>query len=188
MFYNTGIATYVWILTNHKEKKRRGFVQLINAVDLWKKMKKSLGSKRKELGEDDIDAIVKAFGRFKESKICKIVRNADFGYSTVTVERPLKDEKGAVETDKRGKAKPDSSLRDTENVPLSEDIDEYIAREVLPHVPDAWIDRSKTKIGYEIPFTRYFYTYIPPRPLEEIDAELAAKTKKIMKLLGEIAK
>lgn len=188
MFYNTGIATYIWILTNHKEQKRKGKVQLVNGVDFWKKMKKSLGSKRKELGADDIEKITKAFGSFRKSDICRIVPNEEFGYSTITVERPLKNEKGEVELDKKGNPKPDASLRDTENVPLSDDIEAYFKREVLPHVPDAWIDDSKTKVGYEIPFTRYFYKYVPPRPLEEIDRDLKAKTEKIMKLLSEIAK
>lgn len=186
MFYNTGIATYVWILSNHKERKRKGKIQLINAVELWKKMKKSLGSKRKELGDDDIRKIVKTFGSFKESEISRIVPASEFGYSTITVERPLRDGKGRIETDRKGQPKADSSLRDTENVPLSEDIDAYFAREVAPHVPDAYIDRSKTKVGYEIPFTRYFYKYVPPRPLEEIDRDLKAKTETILKLLGEI--
>ena len=187
MFYNTGIATYVWILTNHKAPARKGKVQLINGIDLWKKMKKSLGSKRKELGEEHIELLTKTFGNFKETDICRIVPNVEFGYSTITVERPLRNEKGAIETDRKGNPKPDSSLRDTENVPLSDDIEAYFKREVLPHVPDAWIDHAKTKVGYEIPFTRYFYTYKPPRPLEEIDRDLKAKTEKIMKLLGEIS-
>jgi type I restriction enzyme M protein len=310
MFYNTGIATYVWILSNHKAPKRKGKIQLINAINLWKKMKKSLGSKRKELGEDDIETISKTFGSFKESDICRIVPNQAFGYSTITVERPLrigydfspakviefmgskanadmtrlaelfekitdddigmdfqqflglagagylsqsvgKEEqasnssiltlvlekklrgkyftsresfenflaaalaKGKVRMVQRGytilerhfqvqddraepvpakgkkkpmaEYEPDSSLRDTENVPLTEDIDAYFRREVLPHIPDAWIDPSKTRVGYEIPFTRYFYKYTPPRPLEEIDSDLKVKTEKIMKLLGEIS-
>jgi type I restriction enzyme M protein len=187
MFYNTGIATYVWIITNHKTPKRRGKVQLINAVELWKKMKKSLGAKRKELGDEHIEAITKSFGKFKESEICRIVPNTEFGYTAITVERPLRDAKGKAETDKKGNLKPDSSLRDTENVPLSEDIEAYFKREVLPHVSDAWIDHAKDKVGYEIPFTRYFYKYTPPRPLEEIDRDLKAKTDKIMKLLSEIA-
>ena len=187
MFYNTGIATYVWILTNHKAPERKGKIQLINGIDLWKKMKKSLGSKRKELGEEHIELLTKTFGNFKETDICRIVPNVEFGYSTITVERPLRNEKGAIETDRKGNPKPDSSLRDTENVPLSDDIEAYFKREVLPHVPDAWIDHSKTKVGYEIPFTRYFYKYTPPRPLEEIDRDLKAKTEKILKLLGEIS-
>ncbi|HRW25398.1 MAG TPA: class I SAM-dependent DNA methyltransferase [Spirochaetia bacterium] len=187
MFYNTGIATYIWILTNHKAPERRGKVQLINGIDLWNKMKKSLGSKRKELGDEHIELITKTFGNFRKTKICRIVPNAEFGYSTITVERPLRNERGEIETDRKGNPKPDSSLRDTENVPLSDDVEAYFEREVLPHVPDAWIDHAKTKVGYEIPFTRYFYKYVPPRPLEEIDRDLKAKTEKIMKLLGEIS-
>lgn len=187
MFYNTGIATYVWLLTNHKAPERKGKVQLINGIDLWNKMKKSLGSKRKELGDEHIELITRTFGNFRKSKICKIVPNSEFGYSTITVERPLRNAKGEIETDRKDNPKADSSLRDTENVPLSDNIEAYFKREVLPHVPDAWIDYSKTKVGYEIPFTRYFYKYIPPRPLEEIDRDLKAKTEKIMKLLGEIS-
>lgn len=187
MFYNTGISTYIWILTNNKEKKRKGKIQLINAVDLWKKMKKNLGSKRKELGDDDIDRITKFFGSFRQGELCKIVKNEELGYQTITVERPLLDETGKPVLDKKSAPKSDSTLRDTENVPLTDDIDEYFVREVLPHVPDAWIDREKTKIGYEIPFTRYFYKYTPPRSLTEIDSDLKAKTQKIMQLLGEIS-
>ncbi len=186
MFYNTGISTYVWILSNHKEGPRVGKVQLINAVDLFKKMKKSLGSKRKELGDEHIETITKAFAEFKDGELVKILPTTEFGYSTITVERPLKNEKGDIEKDKKGQPKADSSLRDTENVPLNEDIQAYFEREVLPHVPDAWIDHSKTKIGYEIPFTRYFYKYVPPRPLEEIDRDLKAKAETIMGLLKEI--
>jgi len=187
MFYNTGIATYVWILSNHKDKKRKGKIQLINAVDLWKKMKKSLGSKRKELGDDDIDRVTKVFGAFRQNEICKIVPNEAFGYRTITVERPLRDAAGNPVLDKKGHPKPDSALRDTENIPLIEDIDAYFAREVAPHVADAYIDYDKTRVGYEIPFTRFFYKYVPPRPLAEIDRDLKAKTDKIMKLLGEIS-
>jgi len=186
MFYNTGISTYVWILTNHKAPERRSKVQLVNGAGLWKKMKKSLGSKRKELGDEHIELLTRTFGEFRESEISRIIPNIDFGYSTITVERALVNEKGKIETDKKGKPKTDANLRDTENVPLSDDIEVYFKREVLPHVPDAWIDHSKTKVGYEIPFTRYFYKYTPPRPLEEIDRDLKAKTEKIMKLLGEI--
>jgi len=186
MFYNTGISTYVWILTNHKAPERRSKVQLVNGAGLWKKMKKSLGSKRKELGDEHIELLTRTFGEFRESEISRIIPNIDFGYSTITVERALVNEKGKIETDKKGNPKTDANLRDTENVPLSDDIEVYFKREVLPHVPDAWIDHSKTKVGYEIPFTRYFYKYTPPRPLEEIDRDLKANTEKIMKLLGEI--
>ena len=187
MFFNTGISTYVWILSNKKEEKRAGKVQLINAADLWKKMKKSLGSKRKELGPDDIERIVKLHGEFEEGERVRILDTEDFGYTTVTVNRPLRDEEGNVVTDKQGQPKPDPKLKDTENIPLKVDVDVYFTEQVAPHVPDAWMDRSKDKIGYEIPFTRYFYKYEPPRPLEEIDADLQAKVAKIQTMLSEIS-
>tara|TARA_R110000751_G_scaffold112188_1_gene211005 strand:+ start:10988 stop:12736 length:1749 start_codon:yes stop_codon:yes gene_type:complete len=173
LFYNTGISTYIWIISNHKVKERRGKVQLINAVGLSKKMSKSLGNKRNELSEDHIRQITKLYGDFVETDACKIFDNKDFGYSKVTVERPLM-KNGKVVKDNKGKPKPDSALRDTENIPLKEDIDTYMQREVLPHVPDAWVDNSKTKIGYEINFTKYFYEYKPLRSLEEIRADILA--------------
>jgi len=153
MFYNTPISTYIWILSNKKPAERKGKVQLIDASEFWQKMRKSLGSKRKELSAEHIDQITKLFGAFEEAEqngkpISKIFKNADFGYQTITVERPIRDEDGNVVFGQRGKAKgkpqADSSLRDTENVPLSEEIEDYFAREVLPHVLDAWIDKSKT--------------------------------------------
>jgi len=190
MFYNTGISTYIWILSNHKSPERRGKVQLINGADFYQKMRKSLGSKRKELGEHDINTITELYGNFMETEHSKIFDNEDFGYSTITVERPLKDESGNLILGEKGKLKgkpqPDSSLRDTENVPLKDDIQAYFEREVLPHVPDAWIDHDKTKVGYEIPFNRHFYKYVPPRPLEVIDAELKEVSAEIMDLLKEI--
>jgi type I restriction enzyme M protein len=196
MFYNTGISTYVWILSNRKPAVRRGKVQLIDASSYWQKMRKSLGSKRKELSDDHIAEITRLFGEFKEANkdgapISRIFRNADFGYRTITVERPLRDELGNVVLSAKGKSKgepiPDSNLRDTENVPLSEDVETYFKREVLPHVPDAWIDHEKTKVGYEIPFNRHFYVFKPPRSLEEIDAELKGVTAKIMTMLEGLA-
>lgn len=172
MFYNTGISTYIWILSNHKSPERKGKIQLINGADFFQKMRKSLGSKRKELGENDINTIVSLYGKFEENDHSKVFDNADFGYSTITVERPLKDESGNLILGEKGKNKgkpqPDSSLRDTENVPLKDDIEAYFKREVLPHVPDAWIDYDKTKVGYEIPFNRHFYKYVPPRLLARI--------------------
>ncbi len=186
MFYNTGIATYIWLLTNHKSPERLGKIQLINAVDFYRKMRKSLGSKRKELGEVDIARIARLHGAFEGGEHSKIFDNADFGYHTVVVERPLRDERGEVERDRKGNPKPDPSLRDTENVPLKEDVRTYFAREVLPHVPDAWLDESKTKVGYEIPFNRHFYNYVPPRPLEAIDADLRQLSREIMDLLAEV--
>lgn len=188
MFYNTGIATYIWLLTNHKAPARRGKVQLIDGTALYRKLRKSLGSKRRELGEADIATIVRLHGGFAEDARSKIFDNDDFGYRTITVERPLRDEQGEIVRDRKGQPKPDASLRDTENVPLKEDVAAYFTREVLPHVPDAWIDEAKTKVGYEIPFTRHFYTYTPPRPLEEIDADLQAVNWEIMALLSEVTR
>jgi type I restriction enzyme M protein len=190
MFYNTGIATYIWLLTNKKAPERKGKIQLINGIEFFQKMRKSLGSKRKELGHKDIERLVKFHGSFLENEYCKIFDNEDFGYSAITVERPLRDEKGQVVLGTKGKQKgkpmPDTSLRDTENVPLKDDIKSYFKREVLPHVPDAWIDFDKTKVGYEIPFSRHFYKYVPPRSLEDIDKDLKTISGEIMALLKEI--
>lgn len=192
MFYNTGISTYVWIVSNHKPVARKGKVQLIDASGFWQKMRKSLGSKRKELSPEHIDDITRLFGEFREVTrdgvpISRIFRNEDFGYRTITVERPLRDEKGNVVLGTKGKDKrkpvPNADLRDTENVPLGEDVEAYFKREVLPHAPDAWIDHGKTKVGYEIPFNRHFYVFKPPRPLAEIDAELKACTDRIKAMI-----
>ncbi len=193
MFYNTGISTYVWIVSNRKPAPRKGKVQLIDATGFWQKMRKSLGSKRKELSPDHIDEITRLFGEFKEASrdgvpISRIFKNEDFGYTTITVERPERDAAGKVVLGLKGKAKgkpvADASLRDTENVPLSEDVMTYFKREVLPHAPDAWIDPDKTKVGYEIPFNRHFYVFKPPRPLAEIDAELKGVTDRILTMIG----
>ena len=223
MFYNTGISTYVWIITNRKPKHRKGKVQLIDGSSFWKKMRKSLGSKRKELGDEHIALLTRLFGEFSEADqatlldaegketgsqiishkaktpkppkggktkrvpIARIFPNEAFGYRTITVERPLRDEDGNIVLGTRGKKKgqpqPDSSLRDTENVPLSEDVQAYFEREVLPHAPDAWIDHDKTKIGYEIPFNRHFYVFEPPRPLAEIDTDLKVVTDRIKAMI-----
>lgn len=171
IFYNTGIATYIWVLSNNKEKRRMGKVQLINANGLYEKRRKSLGNKRNDIPQTAIDEIAKIYGDFREDKLSKIFKNEDFGYRKVVVERPLRDESGKPML-KKGKVQADPKLRDTENIPLSEDVAEYMKREVLPYAPDAWIDESKTKIGYEIPFTRYFYEYTPPVPSEEIKREI----------------
>ncbi len=192
MFYNTGISTYVWILSNRKPKQRKGKLQLIDASGFWQKMRKSLGSKRKELSDEHIAEITRLFGDCIEAEkdgapISRIFNNSDFGYRTITVERPLKDAKGKPVLGEKGKAKgkpqPDSSLRDTENVPLNEDVQTYFKREVLPHAPDAWIDHDKTKVGYEIPFNRHFYVFKPPRALAEIDAELKQTTDRIKAMI-----
>jgi type I restriction enzyme M protein len=193
MFYNTGISTYVWIVSNRKPEARRGKVQLIDASGFWQKMRKSLGSKRKELSPEHIEEITRIFGSFKKVTkdgvpISRIFKNEDFGYRTITVERPERDAKGKIILGTKGKGKdkpqPDSNLRDTENVPLSEDVETYFKREVLPHAPDAWIDHEKTQVGYEIPFNRHFYVFQPPRPLSEIDAELKGVTDRILKMIG----
>ncbi len=196
MFYNTGITTYVWILSNKKPAARKGKVQLIDASAYWQKMRKSLGSKRKEMSDEHIAKVTKLFGEFIEAEedgkpISRIFNNADFGYTTITVERPLRDEAGkavlGTKGKQKGKPQPDSALRDTENVPLNEDIDAYFAREVLPHAPDAWIDTEKSKVGYEIPFNRHFYVFTPPRSLHEIDEELKAVAANITKMLEGLA-
>lgn len=173
-FFNTGIATYIWVITNNKSDERKGKVQLINANNIFTKMRKSLGDKRKEFTNEQIDQIVSIYDDYEDadSKLSKVFTNDDFGYTTVTVERPLKDVNGNAITDRKGKPKPDSSLRDTENIPLGEDIEAYFEREVLPYAPDAWMDRKKDKIGYEIPFTRFFYEYTPLRLSSEILAEI----------------
>lgn len=188
MFFNTGIATYVWILDNAKAPQRRGKVQLIDATGFWTKLRKNLGAKSREVGAADRDRILKLYDDFAETEHSKIFDIAAFGYWTVTIERPLLDEDGKVVTDSKGRPKPDTKSRDTENVPFTYDggIDAYMKTEILPHAPDAWIDEKKTKVGYEIPFTRHFYRYVPPRPLAEIDAELEAQVAKILTLLREV--
>jgi type I restriction enzyme M protein len=283
LFYNTGIYTYLWIVTNRKEKHRRGKIQLVDATSFFKKMRKSLGNKRHEICEPQRDEITRLYGEFKENEFVRIFENADFGYRRITVERPLRlnfavtedrlaalqadasfqalaasqkrkdrkaaeaeaaagreqqaailqalrplaaeglvknretfaekmktafkragvkvpaalfgkillaladrDETADVCTDAKGNPEPDPELRDYENVPLKEDVAAYMAREVLPHVPDAWVDESKTKVGYEIGFNRYFYKYTPPRPLQEIESDLKKIEKEIADMLAEV--
>ena len=268
MFYNTGIATYVWILSKDKAPERRGKVQLIDATGMFEKMRKSVGSKRRYLSEENIKEITRLYSTFEESKHSKIFATEDFFYRTITVERPLRlnyaltaerieramaarqiaklkdadrdalrraldaaadetggvistsreafttdvkaalnshgvkltpavlkvviselsehDDDGELVTGKGGKPEADASLRDTENVPWDQDVEEYLQREVIPFVPDAWIDHAKTKEGAEIPFTRHFYEYVPPRPLEEIDRELDEVLGRIRVRLAEV--
>ena len=267
MFYNTGIATYIWILTNRKEERRKGKIQLLDARKEWtaggsEDSKRSLGDKRRHLTSSQIDAIVKRYGQQQaDGETSKIFDNEDFGYTRVTVERPLRlryrmtiddkarfldacpyllDDVQAIDRElgreperdwnavwgriqepaalarvpvegaraegssatssRRRTPKPsrstsggrdggyeaDADLRDFENVPLKDDIDAYFEREVRPHVPDAWMDRAKDKVGYEINFNRHFYKYTPPRPLEVIDAELKEAEEKIARLLREV--
>jgi type I restriction enzyme M protein len=282
MFYNTGIATYIWILTNRKRRERRGKVQLINATDLYVKMRKNLGNKRNELSEENIAEIVDLYGDLTRNGRSKLFDNRDFGFNQITVERPLRlafqvkperieafkeesafqklatskkkgregkqeieagqalqleieqmlkamdasivdknrpafedrltsaldqaglklsapvrkaifnimserDDSADICLNADGEPEPDTELRDHENVPMKEDIRVYFKREVLPHVPDAWIDESKTRIGYEILFNRHFYVFKPPRPLEEIDAELKTVAGRIMTMLEGLA-
>lgn len=178
IFYNTGIATYIWVLSNKKESRRKGKVQLINANEMYEKRRKSLGNKRNDIPTHYIDEITQIYADFTENEVSKIFDNEDFGYSKIVVERPQKDENGKPIL-KSGKPVADTSLRDTENVPLKEDVEEYFKREVLPYAPDAWIDNTKTKVGYEIPFTRYFYRYVPPRKSEDIMGEIIELEKSL---------
>jgi len=174
LFYNTGIATYLWFVTNKKEARRRGKVQMINASGeaFYKKMRKSLGDKRQFIPQEAMAEIVKLYAAFEENEHTKIFDNVDLGFIKVTVERPERNTKGQVKLGKDGEPKPDSRLRDTEKIPLKEDVDAYFAREVLPHVADAWMDRNKDKVGYEINFTRYFYRYKPLRALDVIKTDI----------------
>ena len=272
MFFNTGISTYIWILSNHKEEHRANKVQLINASSMGESMRKSLGSKRKQLSQNQSDAIVRMYGEFVESKDSKLFDTTDFGYRRITVERPLQlsfypkdeirlealkadsafikledignkilealqnfsdekvlnrdkfnkelldkldassikltaihlkllqkhlsehDDEAELCKDAKGKLEANSDLRDYENIPLNQDIKEYFQKEVIPHVPLAWIDTKKKDekdgkigiVGYEIPFNRHFYEYVPPRDLKEIDTELEILTKEIMEMLHEV--
>jgi type I restriction enzyme M protein len=171
LFFNTGITTYIWIVNNKKKLNRKGKVQLIDGSNLFKQMKKSLGSKRKEVSDEQRELILKTYTDFKESEISKIFHNQFFGYTKITIEQPLK-ENGLIVKDKKGIVKSDSSLRDIERIPLSEDVEQYFEREVKPHLPESFMDRSKDSVGYEINFTKYFYQYKPLRSLEDLTKEL----------------
>jgi len=281
LFYNTGISTYIWVLSTRKNPERKGKVQLVNALSFFQKMRKSLGNKRNELTAQHIEEITRIYGEFREGKLCRIFDTEDFGYRRITVERPLRlnfqasperiervretdafrglaktrkkgadgereaqgglalqecilealgsldtercyrsrpefvraldkvlkahnvtlptplrkvilttlserDETAEICSDAKGNPEPDPDLRDNENVPLKEDVQAYFEREVLPHVPDAWVDHDKTRIGYEIPFTRHFYEYKPLRSLEEVGTEIRGQVKKIQQVLEEI--
>ncbi len=201
MFFNTGIATYIWILDNTKHPSRKGLVQLIDGTSFWTKMRKNLGAKGREISDEDRANVVKLYADFREADpdFSKVLRNDEFGYWTITVERPLLDENGNPVTDRKGKPKPDSKKRDAENVPFTYGgsavgaggklavIQSYFDAEVKPYVSDAWIDWSKVKTGYEIPpFTRHFYKYVPPRPVAEIDDDLEKQVGKILELLREV--
>lgn len=188
IFYNTGIATYVWIVTNVKEEKRKGKVQLINASteDFYRKMRKNLGSKRVELISDHILQIQDLYFDFEENEFSKIFSNGDFGYYQINVHQPERDKTGKIIKDAKGQPKSDKDLKDTENVPMKESIEAYFNREVIPYAPDAWFDKNKIKVGYEIAFNKYFYKYQNPRTLEEIAADILRLDQETDGLLKEI--
>ena len=186
MFYNTGIATYIWILSNKKPGHRVGKVQLINASEFYNKMRKNLGSKRNELSKEHIDNITKIYGDFVENEYSKIFENEYFGYRKVTVLQPELNEDGTPRKNKKGEYIPNKELTDTENIPLQETIEEYMNREVIPFAKYAYIDESKTKIGYEISFTKYFYKYHEPRKTEDIMNEILELDRKLDGVLKEL--
>jgi len=191
LFYNTGINTYFWVVTNRKADHRRGKIVLLDARGEFAKMRKSLGDKRKYIPDNKIDEITRlyhdALDEVQTDERVKVFENTAFGYQRITVERPKTDENGQPVRNRKGLVA-DPDLRDNENVPLAEDIDDYMKREVLPHVPDAWADTTKIKTGYDIPFTRHFYRYTPPRPVAAIDTDIAAFEAEIQQVLGEVAK
>ena len=186
MFYNTGIATYIWILSNKKPGHRVGKVQLINASEFYNKMRKNLGSKRNELSKEHIDNITKIYGDFVENEFSKIFENEYFGYRKVTVLQPELNDDGTPKKNKKGEYIPNKELTDTENIPLQETIEEYMNREVIPFAKYAYIDDSKTKIGYEISFTKYFYKYQEPRKTEDIMNEILELDRKLDGVLKEL--
>jgi type I restriction enzyme M protein len=203
LFYNTGISTYFWIVTDRKNPERKGKVQLINASgNDWEegdrnnpfyiKMMRSLGNKRKEIGDgkdgkpDQIKTITEIYEAFEDGPYCKIFNNEDFGYQRIAIERPKRSPNGEIEKDRKGDPVPDANLRDFENVPLKENIEDYFKREVFPHLSDAWIDHSKTKIGYESNFTKYFYKSKPLRSLEDIRKDILALEKETDGMIKEI--
>ena len=195
MFMNTGISTYIWVLNKDKPAHRADKVQLIDASHCFEPRRKSIGTKRNDITDACRELIVTAYGEFANGKVygdkngiyceSKVFESVEFGYNKIVVERPQRDEAGNIIL-KRGKPVPDTSLRDTENVPLVQDIDAYFAREVLPYAPDAWIDHSKTKVGYEIPMTRYFYEYQAPEAVEDIVARITALEQDISAGLAEL--
>ncbi len=181
MFMNTGISTYIWICSKNKPAYREGKVQLIDASHCYEARRKSIGTKRNDITDRCRELIVKAYGSFENCAVygdksgiyceSKIFETVEFGYNKIVVERPQRDENGEIVL-KKGKPVADARLRDTENVPLTQDIDRYFEREVLPYAEDAWIDKKKTKVGYEIPMTRYFYEYQAPEKVEDIVARI----------------
>ena len=196
LFYNTGISTYIWIINKEKDILRKGKVQLIDASNCYVSRRKNIGNKRKDLNENARNLILKAYSEFNDNEYAennmtvesKIFENDDFGYRRITVESPQYDENNKLIKDKKGNVKPNSNKRDYENIPLKEDIKEYFEREVLPYNPKAWIDDKKTQIGYEIPFTRYFYKYVPLENSDEIEKRIIINEKEIMNSLEKLFK
>ena len=186
IFYRTGITVYIWILSNRKSAIRKGKVQLVDASSFYTKLRKNIGNKRVEIDDNQIKDIVNIFSEFKQTEYSKIFNNSDFGYTKVTILQPLKDEKGNIVKNKKGQVEVDFSKTDTENIPLNYDIDEYLNKEIRPYSSEAWLDRSKDIVGYEIPFTRHFYKFIPPRTSEEIFNEIKALEKEEEILMKEL--
>ena len=194
-FMNTGISTYIWVLCKDKPTYRCGKVQLIDASHCYEQRRKSIGTKRNDISDHCRELIVQAYGEYRNNAVygdksgvyceSKIFGSEEFGYNKIVVERPQRDENGEIVM-KRGKPVADAALRDTENVPLVQDIDAYFAREVLPYAPDAWIDKSKTKVGYEIPMTRYFYEYQPPEPVDDIVERIQTLEREIADSLNAL--
>ena len=194
MFYNTGISTYIWLVTKNKSPERAGKVQLIDASKMFEKRRKNLGNKRNDFSDKCIKAIVKAYKEFDnqyyeygaKSVESKVFNNEEFVYLKVAVETPLKDENGKIKLDKKGRPQPDKSLSDTEIIPIIENIEAYMEKNVYPFNPDAYIDDKKTKKGYEIPFTRLFYKFVPPTPSKDIYAEIKEMEKTETALMKEL--
>jgi type I restriction enzyme M protein len=187
LFFNTGITTYLWILSKEKPKQRKGKIQLIDGSKFYQPLKKSLGNKRKEISDFGRQNILKLYKDFSESEISKIYPNEFFGYKKLVIEQPLMED-GKIILDKKGNPKPDGSIRDTERIPLDENIEEYFEREVKPHLPNSWVDKDKTQIGYEINFTKYFYKYNPLRSVKDVLKDLFELEKESDGLMNELVK
>ena len=185
-FFNTGITTYIWIVTNKKSSDRKGKVQLLDGTSFFSQMRKNLGDKGKYITDKQSQQLFEIYQNNEENEFCKIYPNNFFGYTKVVVEQAL-IENGDIKTDRQGNPKPDTSKRDTERVPLSEKIDDYYDREVRPHLSDSWMNRSKDKVGYEINFTKYFYQFTPLRSLEEISNDLKILDDEIQTLSLEMS-
>lgn len=185
LFYNTGISTYIWLVTNRKPERRKGKIQLINAVDFYENLRKNLGNKRKELSEENITSVTDIYVDFRETQNSKIIDNNEFGYIKVRVERPLK-RNGKISKDSSGNLKPDVNLRDYEIIPLKQGVDEYFQKEVAPYIPDAWLDKSYLKVGYELSFRKYFYKQSPLRNLDEIISDIQNLEKETEGLINQL--